>query len=468
MSISFQTNVASMIAANNLGNNNDFTTQTVTRLTSGYRINSSGDDAAGLAVANQYRSNVAELNQGVRNANDGVSTLQIVDGGLNNISTMLDRMKTLATESASTTFTGNRNTLDTEYQTLLGEINRQAGNIGLSSTNASNATQLSVYIGGGQTAVAGSQVQVDLAQGRVDAGALGLAGTNVGAAAPVTFGTVPNGAIALNATETFTVNTSAGSASFSIVGIAGDTQASQLSRLNASLGAYGISASVDTSGLLAFSSNGAFSVSVAGVGLAGNGDKGINTDLNNQQLTYVTGSGANTFTVTEGTQSVNVSIADGQTDAAAVASLNQQLKAGGIADLSAVLDTTAAHKISLQSASTFSISTPVNATSTPYVAATGSGNGALNAINAIDAAVQNLGKVQGIVGAGENKLQYAINLANSQITNFSAAESRIRDADVAKEASNLSKAQVLEQASVAAMAQANSAPQSILSLLKNA
>ena len=82
MSISFQTNVASMIAGVNLASNNQFQTQTITRLTSGYRINSSGDDAAGLAVANQYRSNVAELNQGVRNANDGVSTLQIIDATL--------------------------------------------------------------------------------------------------------------------------------------------------------------------------------------------------------------------------------------------------------------------------------------------------------------------------------------------------------------------------------------------------
>src|ERR1700681_3096282 len=125
MSLSIQTNVNSLVAQENLRVNGMFQSRTIQRLTSGYRINSSGDDAAGLAVANEYRSHVAELNQGVRNANDGVSTLQIVDGGLNNISTMLDRMKTLATESASTTFTGNRATLDTEYQTLLGEINRQ-------------------------------------------------------------------------------------------------------------------------------------------------------------------------------------------------------------------------------------------------------------------------------------------------------------------------------------------------------
>ena len=85
---------------------------------------------------------------------------------------------------------------------------------------------------------------------------------------------------------------------------------------------------------------------------------------------------------------------------------------------------------------------------------------------ACTAAVSNLGLVQGKVGAGENKLNYAINLAQSQITNFSAAESQIRDADVAKAAANLTKGQVLQQASVAAMAQANSEPQSVLKLLQ--
>jgi flagellin len=88
------------------------------------------------------------------------------------------------------------------------------------------------------------------------------------------------------------------------------------------------------------------------------------------------------------------------------------------------------------------------------------------AITAISAAVGALGVVQGKIGTGQNKLQYAISLAQSQITNFSAAESRIRDADVAQEAANLTKAQVLSQASMAALAQANSAPQSVLSLLR--
>src|ERR1700682_4219536 len=99
MGLSVQTNVTSLIAQNNLRTNTAFESNTIQQLTSGYRINSSGDDAAGLAVANQFRSNIAELNQGVLNANNGLSSLQIVDGGLNNISTILDRLKTLATHS---------------------------------------------------------------------------------------------------------------------------------------------------------------------------------------------------------------------------------------------------------------------------------------------------------------------------------------------------------------------------------
>src|SRR5450755_2841644 len=131
MSLSFQTNVASLIAQNNIRANSAFQANTITQLSSGYRINSSADDAAGLAVANKYRGDTAELTQGVLNANNAVSTLQIVDGGLNNISGIVDRLRTLATESASNTFTGNRTTLNNEYQGLLAEVNRQASNVNL-------------------------------------------------------------------------------------------------------------------------------------------------------------------------------------------------------------------------------------------------------------------------------------------------------------------------------------------------
>src|ERR1700712_6097943 len=104
MPLSIQTNVASLTAQNNIRVNSNFQNNTIQQLSSGFRINSSADDAAGLAVANKYRGDTAELTQGVLNANNGVSALQIIDGGLNNISNIVDRLRTLATESASTTF----------------------------------------------------------------------------------------------------------------------------------------------------------------------------------------------------------------------------------------------------------------------------------------------------------------------------------------------------------------------------
>lgn len=276
MSFSIQTNVNSIVAQENLRVNNEFQSRTIERLTSGYRINSSGDDAAGLAVANKFRSDIAEVQQGVRNANDGISILQIIDGGLNDISKIMVRLKTLATQSASDTFSGDRATLNNEFKALLGEIDRQAANIGLSSLASANNTNIAVYVGGGSSQD-NAQVHVDLS---------------------------------------------------------GDTN------------------QADSTGL----------------------------DLN----------------------------------------------------ASVITDKTTA----------------------------------LSAITSIAAAVTYLGNVQGVVGTGQNQLQYAVQLAQSQISSYSAAESRIRDADVAAEAANLTKAQVLQQASIAALAQANTVPTAILSLLR--
>jgi flagellin len=283
----------------------------------------------------------------------------------------------------------------------------------------------------------------------------------------VTIGTVANGTIAAGASESFEVATGTGIAMVSVVGKAGDSATTQLAELNSALGAYGISASLDTSGKLAFSSSGAFSITSLDAGLAGAGDTGTNTALNNGSLTY--GQAASVYTVTEGTTTATLHVAAGLSDPDALASINAQLNTQGIHDVTAVASLTAPGAYSLQSASTFTdaLVSGVGAAVGGVVAAAGGGNGALNAINAITAAVQALGSVQGKVGAGENDLNYGISLANSQITNLSSAESAIRDADVAKEAANLTKAQVLEQASVAAMAQANQTPQALLALLKS-
>ncbi len=178
---SIQTNVNSLIAQENMRVNGDFQSKTIQRLTSGYRINQSGDDAAGLAVANKFRSDVAELSQGVRNANDGISTLQIIDGGMNNIAKMIDRLKTLASQSASQTFTGDRKVLNDEFQTLLKEIDRQAQAVGLDQGGL-YAKSLSVFVGGGRSAGIGAvdtgngTVKLDLAGAAVDTKSLSLKG----------------------------------------------------------------------------------------------------------------------------------------------------------------------------------------------------------------------------------------------------------------------------------------------------
>ncbi len=180
MAFSVNTNIASLQAQEYLRVNSDFQQKTIGRVTSGLRILSSGDDAAGLAIANGYRSDQAVLTQGIRNANDGLSQLQIVDGGLNNISKLLDRARTLATQSASGTFTGSREVLNNEFQTVLSEIDRQAQAIGL-NTGGELAKSLSVFIGGGKTSgsitgIQNGSVAVDLSRSTVDASSLGLKG----------------------------------------------------------------------------------------------------------------------------------------------------------------------------------------------------------------------------------------------------------------------------------------------------
>ena len=182
--LSIQTNVNSLVAQENLNINNEFQSKTIDQLTSGYRINASGDDAAGLAVANQYRNSVAELTQGVANGNDGVAQLQIMDGGISNISQILDRLKTLAAQSASGTFTGDRNVLNNEFQTDITELDRQAQAIGL-NTGGIFAQSLGIYMGGGggdstAAVLANGVVTVNLAKSTVDSQSLGLTGMQTG------------------------------------------------------------------------------------------------------------------------------------------------------------------------------------------------------------------------------------------------------------------------------------------------
>jgi flagellin len=266
-SFSVVSNIASANAQANLQVSNLGLNRALQRLSSGLRINSSGDDAAGLAVANAHRSQQAILNQGIRNANDGLSDLQIKDGALNNISTLLDRLATLATQASSTSNGADIGKLSDEYVTLLTEIDREAVVAGLDTDS-----DFSVFI----------SAETNLADGAI-------------------------------------------SGSFS-------------------------------------------SVSVADLGLT--------------------------------------------TDAFADAADAQSR----LAEITAAIDT--------------------------------------------------IGDVQNSVGTVQNRLSYAISLATSQIVNKKAAESRIRDANIAEESANLTRYNILSQSGIAALAQANATSASVLALLR--
>jgi flagellin len=165
-SFSVVSNVSAVNAQANLNTTNIGLQKALERLSSGYRINRSGDDAAGLVVANTYRSEQAVLTQGLRNAGDGLSTLQIKDGALNNIALLLDRLATLATQSASSSSSVNRTILDAEFQDVITEIDREAAVAGL---NASSG--FSVFISSNGTI------------GAADATSLGVASLDVTSAA---------------------------------------------------------------------------------------------------------------------------------------------------------------------------------------------------------------------------------------------------------------------------------------------
>jgi flagellin len=284
--ISIQTNVAALYGLQNLQANQLKQQNTIEQMTSGFRINTSADDPAGLAQANQLRNTNAMLTQGVQNGNNAVGQLQIIDGGLSNISQILDRLQTLATEGASNTFTGNYGTLANEFVNDVNELTRQASNIGLATAGGTDFNAaLSVYIGGGL--------------GNNNGDALGSA----------------------------------------------------------------------------------------------------------QEAVDLSGTGH-------------------------------------------VVDATG---LSLSSFAASNLTAAANFQS---------------AVTAVAAAVKQLGAVQGTVGAGINQINFAVSLAQSQITNYSAAQSGLRDANMAQLATQSSQSQVLMQSSMAALAQANQSSQAVLKLLQ--
>jgi len=510
MSVSLINNLGSLASQTRLNSTSNKLNSTIQKLSSGLRINSSGDDAAGLAIANKYRSDVAILSQGIRNANDGLSTLQIIDGGLNTISGLLDRAATLATQSASGTFSGDRAILQAEFSKVLDEITRQAENIGLVSGGEYNDS-LSVVIGGGtetySTTNTNASVTVDLSgsSNRVDSTSLGLSNLNIGTGTGNV--TSDNALTTLTLAETLTfqyVDSGGALASTTVTLSAGATAAQVVDAINANstLSTYGIEASLDSSNKLVLSSAKLFTVSstvadgAGQTGIGGNGaaanDIAISSAANyvSKQLSLGNSSTTTTLSFTGAeigyeNSSYDISYtnsANGVTAAPIISgAINDDLtlRSKGIY---AIVDKADSSNIQFVSLKNFNLAISHSTgttdvldrnindlqTSTAATAGTLTGgvSGAKDALDALATAIASLGTVQGTVGSAQNRLQQSIELATSQVTNFQAAESRIRDADVTAEASNLARLSVLQQAGVAALAQANQSSQAVLSLLR--
>lgn len=503
----------------------DFQAKTINRVTSGLRIVSSGDDAAGLAIANSMRSDQAVLSQGIRNANDGLATLQTMDGGITNISKLIDRARTLATQSASGTFKGDRSVLNNEFQSVLTEIDRQATAIGL-NVGGTFAKEMRVFIGGGKgtndaAVISNGSAAVDLSASAVDTKSLGLSGyaasgatglnnattfaTAKGAATTMTYtmsGAGFSGTDSVAVTTNLTgVNDLAGLVDAINAGIASAAQgttgaatAFKNAGVSAQLSADGTSFQfVSTSAAFAVRDNGAAGAARSFLGTTAGDQVKVAGGLEAKTIAWAAdvASGESQVvtisTVDEGGTMHKVDVALGAGAASvAVTALNTALQNTNdkyLKSLVATVDGSGTDSISIAGLKNFNVTVGVPSAAGEGLAGPGatvssavvSGGTSVNitseaaaqtAVSALAKAVTSLGQAQAVVGKGQNTFNFAVNLASTQLTNLAASESRIRDADLAMEAANLTKAQILQQAGIAALAQANSAPQAVLSLLR--
>ncbi len=368
-----QTNVAAQNALRNIGVTENMQNRSIEKLSSGFRLNRAGDDAAGMSIANSLRSNGRALQQAQRNTSQANSFLQIADGGVQTLSTMLDRMRELATEGASDNVTTtDRQKIDAEFKQLQSEWDRTI-----------NTTTYQ-----GQKLLSGTFGVTD--SGTLKAMASAISNVNVSNAAAGTTYTITQ-------TAATAVTLSDGKVSQTVTTTAGSASTSQ-------------SVNFDKLGI-SFTINGALGA----------------TDLNAK--TVVTGaSAAAAFRVGGGTGDMNS---------------DDMIKVA--------LDNLTAATVGIDSTGVADVLTTTNAAA---------------ALAKIDTALSKVNTAIGTIGAAQNRLDYASANVNSLVQNISAAESTIRDADMAQEYTNYSKLQILQQAGTAMLAQANSSSQSVLQLLR--
>jgi flagellin len=389
--LGINSNINSLVAQQNLTSSGSALSQAITRLSSGKRINSAADDAAGLAISNIMQTQINGLNQGVSNANDGVSVVQTASSGLSSLTSSLQRIRQLATQASNGSMTNtDRAALQQEVTQQIQEVNRIASQTTYNGMNVLNGTLGSVTF------------QV---------------GANVGQT------------ISLNLTQDMSA-----AAMGSGVPQAGQT-----------LGTFS-GLSLTSAGATAAAS----AASITAINVLSDGSGGFTfTDQNNEALSS-TAVGALFSTSTAATFSGNGITGSGTALTLTDVGLSSLGAAGGSATDAAVVTQI----------------TNYNSPTTVANVNISSASGASMAMESIDNALNTVNNLQATLGAAQNRFSAISTTQQAQSTDLSSAQSSIQDANFAAETANLSKAQVLQQAGISVLSQANSQPQQILKLLQ--
>ena len=475
MSMTINTNLASLTAQNNQSMSANALQTAITRLSSGLRINSAADDAAGLAISDRMTAQINGLNQAAQNANDGISLAQIADGALSSVSNDLQRMRELAVQSANATnSSSDRAALQQEVAQLETEIDRVATQTQFNGINlldgSFTAQQFQVGANSGQTIAISS-----IASAR--ASALGVyQGFNLTSQSIGTASNVP---------QPLTV-TVGGGAAISLGSVAIDAKAQAAAITSANIAGMVATANATTvpagTSTAAASAAGTATYTINGIGISIAGATGAGALSSNRAnaVAAINAQSAATGAVATDTGSgISLTAADGRNISLAYAAGSFTGSAAADFGLSATPITGGTLNISYSAPSgtsgnvVFAQAGGLN--STTAIASTGTAVSAIDissvagsnaALTAIDAALQTVNSTRANLGAVQNRFSATIQNLQTGSENMTASRSRIQDANFAAETANLSRAQVLQQAGTAMVAQANQMPQQVLQLLK--
>jgi len=481
------TNVASLTAQRHLETSRAAMETSMERLASGKRVNSAMDYGAGLAIAHSLESKISSMNQGVRNANDGISMLQTAEGALEETSSMLNRMKELATQASSGSYSASdRVALNTEFQALANAITAIATETDFNGTNMLNSNStVSFQVGDG----ASDNVSMAFQQMKASDLAVfdtGSAVTELATAAITTAHTTTSLPV-----TTFTITTAPAAESKSLeMDVSGVTYtqkfdtnvATTMQKLAAQITADNdnIHATESSTGTVltltsltageGWTSTGlkVFSDSTMAAGTTIYAETTVNGPTTKQVGTHTLSA---TSDVNE-TISVEINGVTYEQDyieasgAKTMLALASQIN-NGTTNLNAV--GTSATVLTLSSTLAGADFTTGAMQRTANFAGNASiltADGATAAMKQVDESIGQVDAYRSELGAVANRLDHTVSNLMNRVENQSAAKSRIADTDFAVESANLAKAQVLQQAGTAMLAQANASGQGVLSLLK--